>query len=200
MVKQVGELPFGFSEIPSLEEWDVELELDLAERWDSTVGEKDIRPQVKEVSHIEHMRLTAEGQYEFYMTTVTVQREVDVVPQFPTQLASGYDWLTRIDDNGLKQALDTIHRTLGGDVWIISDTGMGIDHVPAAAPSDRYVGQQWRCAPITEWHTPVCQVCNMQQSKTGRCECNDVFPVSVASVVEEKVCRHQRTSIACNWC
>jgi hypothetical protein len=192
------QVPAGFTEIHSLEEWDAALALEDA--WDSTVSKHEQRVLVKEETKIEHLRLTPDGRYEIYFTTVIVQREVDVRPQFPSELASSMDWLTRIDDNGLKQALQTIHTTFGGDVWVISDTGMGIDHVPSAAPSDRYVGQQWRCAPVVDnWHTSVCESCFTVVSKTGACFCSD-FPKSLGEFSKKTACSHHRVTKGCNWC
>ncbi len=161
--------PDGFQVI-DLEQWEADEE-DNERVIEDT---RDVDTVSKYIERVLMKRTIVDGEEAlvFIHLSSFIRSEVDLTVSNPSERASGHDWLTRVEDDGSKVSMPTIAFNVGGGVSHITDSGMGVGHIPAIANSDRYQGQQWRSAPIVDVVGFICSGCNIMQAVNGSCFCN----------------------------
>ena len=98
--------------------------------------------------------------------------ELEVSPSNPSELASGHDWLSVIEDDGSKHYMAAKSWESWDYDGSTSETVVDFDP-PMVHPADRYQGALWRTIPgAVALLSTVCNTCNLEVSRDGKaCGC-----------------------------
>lgn len=167
-------VPSGFSilSIEELERSEEELAEELVEDAVAQGATRVVITEVIVVEGLEAIKSIVDGQEAYILKPKLIQYEsarfINIEPDNPTESASGHDWLSYI---GPEERKAYVRRLSNENGFLVRRSDFDS---PIVYPTDRYVGLQWRQAPIPEMsaRARVCAECWTIRSLSGNCYCN----------------------------